>query len=109
MMGPSSIIWPAPCEVRIPAEQLSNAPRLGLPLQMFVEKRDGIRPQLMCRLLAIARPVIGEESVPGILVDLDRDILPGALRPRPQLLGLGNGRVLILFPEDAKERAGQPV
>ena len=41
----------------------------------------------------------------GILVHLDRDILAGALRPRAQFLGLGDGRVLILLAEDAEERA----
>ena len=31
-------------------------------------------------------------------------ILPGALRSRPQLLGLGDGRVLILLAKDREER-----
>ena len=76
-------------------------------LQILVKERDGIRPQLGRRRLAIARPVIGEKGVAGILVDLDRNVLAGALRPGVQLLGLGQGRVLVLLTKHRKQRAVQ--
>ena len=36
-------------------------------LQMLLEERGGVVPQLVGRALAIARPVIGEERVAGVL------------------------------------------
>src|SRR5271166_176853 len=81
--------------------------RLGSALQVLVEEGDGIRPQLGGRSLAIARPVIGEKGMAGILVHLDRDVLAGALRPGAQFLGLRHGRVLVLLAEHAKQRAVQ--
>src|SRR6201995_2898383 len=62
-----------------------------LLFQMLVEERNGILPQLGCGSLAIARPVIGKKGVPGVLVDLDRDILAGLLGTGAQFLGLGDG------------------
>src|ERR1700730_3574905 len=83
--------------------------RADLRLQMLVEERHGVLPQLRRGTLAIARPVIGEEGVPGVLVDLDRHVLAGALRAAAQLLGLRDGRVLILLAEECEERAMQAV
>src|SRR5271168_380966 len=71
-----------------------------LRLQMLVEECHAILPQLRRRALAIARPVIGEESMPGVLVDFDRDVLASALRAAAQLLRQRHRRVLVLLTED---------
>src|ERR1700761_9387350 len=68
--------------------------RADLRLQLLVEERHGILPQLGRGALAIARPVIGEEGVTGVFVDLDRDVLAGPLSEPAQFFGLRDGRVL---------------
>src|SRR6202011_5297249 len=83
--------------------------RADLRLEMLVEERHGVLPQLRRRSLTVARPVVGEEGVPGVLVDLDRHVLAGALRAAAQLFGLRDGRVLIFLAEDCEERAMQAV
>ena len=44
---------------------------------MLVEKRDGIVPKLGRRPLTIAWPIVRKESVPGVFVNLDRDVFAG--------------------------------
>src|ERR1700732_3115940 len=80
-----------------------------LRLQMLVEERHGVLPQLRRGTLAIARPVIGEEGVARVLVDLDRHVLAGALRAAAQFFRLRDRRVLVLLAEDREERAMQAV
>src|SRR5215470_2869992 len=74
-------------------------PRADLGLQMLVEERHRVQPQLGRRSLAIARPVIGEEGMASVLVDLGRDVLAGALPTAAQIFRLRDGRVLIFFTE----------
>src|ERR1700758_3798463 len=83
--------------------------RVDLRFQMLGEERNDVLPQLGRRALAIARPGIGEESMPGVPVDLDLDFLAGALRAAAQLFRLRDSRVLVLLAEDREERAVQPV
>src|ERR1700730_11126075 len=83
--------------------------RADLRLQMLVEERHGVLPQLRRGTLAIARPVIGEEGVPGVLVDLDRHVLAGALRAAAQFFRLRDCRVLVLLAEHREQRAMQAV
>src|SRR6202011_1900404 len=83
--------------------------RADLRLEMLIEERHGVLPQLRRGTLAIARPVIGEEGVPGVLVDLDRHVLAGALRAAAQFFRLRDRRVLVLLAEHREQRAMQAV
>src|SRR5437870_329879 len=73
-----AMLLPFVCARARGAARLTPDTGVDLRLQMLVEERDGIAPQLGCRPLAIARPVVGEEGMAGVLVDLDRDVLAGA-------------------------------
>src|SRR5271170_4708687 len=74
---------------------------------MLVEKGDGVAPQLGRRTFAIARPVIRQKGVAGILVDLDRRILAGGLRALAELFGLRHRRVLVFLAEHPEERTAE--
>src|SRR5437764_14156954 len=76
---------------------------------MLLEERHDILPELRRGALAIARPVIGEEGVPSILIHLDRHVLAGALRAAAQFFRLRHGPVLVLFAEHREERALQTI
>src|SRR6516225_7919890 len=72
---------------------------------MLVEKSDGVAPQFGSRALAIARPVIRQKGVPGILVDLDRRILSGGRGALLHFLRLRHRRVLVFLAEHREKRA----
>src|SRR5947209_2573731 len=76
-------------------------------LQVLAEIGLDVAPQFLRRRFAVARPVIGEKGVSGVLVDLCRDILPGRLGALLELGFERDRRVLVLFTENAEERAVQ--
>src|SRR5262249_16390121 len=73
-----------------------------LLLQVVGEEGLDMTPQFLRRGLAIARPVIGEKGVAGVLVDLCRDILAGGLGALFQLAFERDRRVLVFFAEHAE-------
>src|ERR1043166_2837667 len=74
---------------------------------MLAEVGLDVAPQFLRRGFAIARPVIGEEGVTGMLVDLGRDVLAGGLSPFLELAFERDRRVLVLFAEHPEQRAMQ--
>src|SRR5438874_2847010 len=74
-------------------------------LQVLAEVGLDVAPQFLRRRFAVARPVIGEEGVTGVLVDLCRDVLTGRLGALLELGFERDRRVLGIFAEYAEKRA----
>src|SRR3954471_20261764 len=79
-----------------------DRPRL---FQMLVEEIADVAPQFLRRSLPIARAVVGEEGMAGVLVHLGHHILAGGLGALFQLGFERDRRVLVFGAEHAEQRA----
>ena len=75
---------------------------------MGVEERRHLGPQLEGRLLAVTRPVVGEERVAGVLEHLDGKGLAGLLKSLAQHLDLGGRGIGVFLAANRVQRTAQP-
>src|ERR1700677_3341429 len=90
-----------------PVDFSGSRPASLLALEMRVEERRHLGPQLEGRLLAVARPVVGEERVAGVLEHVDGEGLAGLLQALAQYLDMRGRGTGIFLAADHVQRTTQ--
>src|SRR6266851_1413856 len=89
--------------------RVASMRRVGslLALEMRIEERNHLGPQLEGRFLAVARPVVGEERVAGVFEHVDGESLAGLLQALAQHLDLGGRGIRVFLAANHVERTTQ--